>query len=53
MEALLQIEKSISNVLRVDTQTANEASGRFARLCVQINMDKPSVTTVLIEKFEQ
>lgn len=52
-EALLQIGKSIGNVLRVDTHTANEARGRFARLCVQIDVDKPLVTAVLIGKFEQ
>ena len=52
-EALLQIGKSIGNVLRVDTHTTNEARGRFARLCVQINVDKPLVTVVLIGKFEQ
>ena len=52
-EALLQIGKSIGNVLRVDTHTANEARGRFARLCVQIDVDKPLVIAVLIGKFEQ
>lgn len=52
-EALLQIGKSIGNVLRVNTQTANEARGRFARLCVLIDMGKPLVTAVLIGKFEQ
>ena len=52
-EALLQIGKSIGNVLRVDTHTTNEARGRFARLCVQINVDKPLVTAVLIGKFKQ
>ena len=52
-EALLQIGKSIGNVLRVDIHTANEAKGRFARLCVQIDMDKPLVTAVLIGRFEQ
>ena len=52
-EALLMIGKSIGNVLRVDTHTANEARGRFARLCVQVDVDKPLVTAVLIGKFEQ
>ena len=52
-EALLKIGKSIGNVLRVDTHTANEARGRFARLCVQVDVDKPLVTAVLIGKFEQ
>ena len=52
-KALLKIGKSISNVLRVDTHTANEARGRFARLCVQVDVDTPLVTAVLIGKFEQ
>ena len=33
-EALLQIGKAIGNVLRVDTHTAFESRGRFARLCI-------------------
>lgn len=53
MEALLQIGKSIGNVLRIDTHTAFEVRGRFARLCVHIDIDKPLVTPILIVKFEQ
>ncbi|KAK9984346.1 hypothetical protein SO802_033871 [Lithocarpus litseifolius] len=53
VEALLQIGKSIGNVLRIDTHTAFEAKGRFARLCVHIDIDKPLITTILIGKFEQ
>lgn len=33
-EALLQIGKAISNVLRVDTHMTSESRGRFARLCI-------------------
>lgn len=33
-EALLQIGRSIGNVLRVDTYIATKSRGRFARLCV-------------------
>ena len=33
-EALLHIGKAIGNVLRVDTHTASESRGRFARLCI-------------------
>nr|POE60561.1 uncharacterized protein CFP56_66079 [Quercus suber] len=51
-EALLQIGKSIGNVLRIDSNTATESRGRFARICVQIDVDKPLVTAVLIGKFE-
>nr|POE64126.1 uncharacterized protein CFP56_08497 [Quercus suber] len=53
LEALLQIGKATGNVLRVDTHTANEARGRFARLCVQVDVEKPLVTAVLIGRFEQ
>lgn len=52
-EALYHIGKTIGNVLRVDTHTTSEARGKFARLCVQINMDKPLITIILIGKFEQ
>ncbi|XP_050254233.1 uncharacterized protein At4g02000-like [Quercus robur] len=52
-EALHQIDKSIGNVLRVDMHTTSKARGRFARLCVQVNMNKPLVTAILIRKFEQ
>ncbi|XP_075665573.1 uncharacterized protein LOC142635270 [Castanea sativa] len=52
-KALLLIEKSIGNVLRVDTHTTTEARGRFARLCVQIDVEKPLIMALLIGKFEQ
>ena len=52
-KALHQIGKSIGNVLRVDTHTTTETKGKFARLCVQIDINKPLVTTILIGKFEQ
>ena len=52
-EALLHIGKTIGNVLRVDTHIASEARGRFARIYVQIDVEKPLVTAVLIIRFEQ
>ena len=52
-KALHQIGKSIGNVLRVDTHTATETRGKFARLCVQIDVNKPLITAILIGKFEQ
>ena len=51
-EALCHIGKTIGNVLRVDTHTAIEDRGRFARMCVQIDVEKPLITAVLIGKFE-
>ena len=52
-EALQHIGRAIGNVLRVDTFTATEARGRFARLCMQIDVEKPLVTAVMIGKLEQ
>ena len=52
-EALHQIGKSVGIVLRVDTHTATETKGKFARLCVQIDVNKPLTTAILIGKFEQ
>ena len=52
-EALYLIGKAIRNVLRVDTHTTAEASGRFARLCIQVDVTKPIVTVVLIGKIEE
>jgi len=52
-QALHQISKSIGNVLRVYTHTATKTKGKSARLCVQIDVNKPLITTILIGKFEQ
>ena len=52
-KALHQIGKSIGNVLRIDTHTAIETKGKFARICEQIDINKPLVTAILIGKFEQ
>lgn len=52
-EALHHIEGAISNILKVDTFTASETRGRFARLCVQVDVEKPLATTIMIGKLEQ
>lgn len=52
-DALQQIANSIGNVLRVNTFTASESRGRFARLCIQVDVEKPLVTAILIGKREQ
>nr|POF20891.1 uncharacterized protein CFP56_37509 [Quercus suber] len=52
-EALYLIGKAIGNVLRVDTHIASEARGRFARLCVQVDVTKPLITAIKIGKLEQ
>ena len=45
---LKDIDLAIGPVLRIDTQTATEARGRFARLCVQVKFDKPIIKLVKI-----
>ena len=49
----MQIRKSIGTILKIDTHTASETCGRFARLCVQIDVTKSLVTGIFIGKFEQ
>lgn len=40
---LQDLGKAIGPVLRIDTHIAAEARGRFTRLCLQVNFDKPLV----------
>ena len=47
-EALQLIGKAISNVLRVDTFMASETRGRFARIYVQVNVEKPLATAIMM-----
>lgn len=53
VEVLKQISKSIGKVLRIVSPTAMEARGKYARLCIQIDVNKPLVSTILIGHFEQ
>ena len=43
---LKDIGKAIGLVLRIDTQTASEVRGRYARLCVQVDFEQPLIRTV-------
>ena len=52
-EVLYLIGKAIGNVLRVDTHTASEARGRYARLCIQVDVTKPLVIAIKMGKIEQ
>ena len=47
---LLKLGKVVGPVLRIDSNTAMGARGRFARLCMQINLDKPLIKRVHIGK---
>lgn len=52
-QVLKEIGGAVGKVLRIDTHTASEARGCYARLCMQIDVDKPFITIVLIGKLEQ
>lgn len=47
-EALTDIGRAIGSVLRVDSNTAREARGRYARICVQVDLGKPLIRSVII-----
>lgn len=47
-EALHDIGNAIGPMLRVDVNTFMEKRGRFARICVQVDVDKPLVRTIII-----
>ena len=50
---LRDLGKAIGPVLRIDTHTAAEACGRFVRLCVQVNFDKPLVKLLKVGGVKQ
>jgi hypothetical protein len=49
-DSLLHIGSSLGPVLRVDFNTTVDTRGRFARICVQLDLDKPLARTVRVGK---
>jgi hypothetical protein len=47
---LKKIGHAIGPVLRIDAHTMNGARGKFARLCIQVNLEKPLPMTVYIRQ---
>lgn len=47
------MRSTIGPVLHIDAHTVNGAKGRFARICVQINIDKPLINSIKIGKMVQ
>ena len=52
-KVLKHVGEAIGKVLRIDTHIAMEARGKYARLCEQVDVNKPLINMVLIGKFEQ
>ena len=50
---LQEISSAIGLVLRIGTHTASEARGHYARLCVQINLEKSLVRLFHISNLDQ
>lgn len=46
---LKEIGNAIGPVLRVDSNAASEARGCFARICIQFNLDKPLISSILLK----
>ncbi|XP_050254840.1 uncharacterized protein LOC126700672 [Quercus robur] len=53
LAALKEIGNAIGPVLRIDSNTASEARGRYARICVQIDLGKPLINQILLEGLVQ
>ncbi len=49
-EALLLIASGLGPVLRVDVNTATGTRGRFARICIQLDLEKPLARTIRVGK---
>ena len=53
VSVLKDIGKAIGPVLRIDTHTVSESRGKFARLCVQVNLDEPLVNLIRVGGIRQ
>nr|XP_023923449.1 uncharacterized protein LOC112034872 [Quercus suber] len=52
-KVLKEISESIGKVLQIDSHTAMEARGRYARLCIRIDINRLLFNSILIGRFEQ
>ena len=50
---LREIGSAIGLVLRIDSYTALESRGSYARLCVQVDLEKPLITSVRVGRLVQ
>nr|POF20984.1 hypothetical protein CFP56_40005 [Quercus suber] len=50
---LKEIGSAIGPVLRVDSHMASEARGRYALICVQVDLNKPLIRSILLEGMIQ
>ena len=53
MEVLKEIGSVIGSVLRIDSYIATRSRGSYARLCIQIELDKPLINSIKIGRLVQ
>ena len=53
LAVLKEIGNAIGPILRIDSNTASEVRGRYARICVQIDLCKPLINQILLEGLVQ
>ena len=53
IEFLKEIGSAIGPVLRIDSYTAAGSRGSYARLCIQIDLDKPLIKSIRIGRLVQ
>ena len=53
LAVLKEIGNAIGPVLRIDSNTASEARGRYARICVQVDLCQPLINQILLEGLVQ
>lgn len=51
LKVLKEIGQAIGLVLRIDANTAASTRGRYAWLCIQVDLDNPRPRTILIGRF--
>ena len=50
---LKEIGSALGPVLRIDSFTATGSKGSYARLCIQVDLDKPLIYTIKIGRLKQ
>ena len=50
---LKQIGSVIEPVIRIDSFMASDSRGSYARLCIQVNLDKPLINKVKVGRLKQ
>ena len=53
MEVLKEIGSAIGPVLRIDSYMATGSRGSYARLCIQIDLNKPLINSIRLGRLVQ